>query len=565
VRSSPSRAALIATTLAFVLISTGLVAVFFATPAQAHSSTVTVLSGQVFVRHGNGAYAPIADGDIVSGGDTVRTAAASHGVLTLFDGTTIELEPDTELAITNLQASATGDKIVELTQAFGRTWHVVTHLASPASKYEIRTNASTAAVRGTAFEVVVGADGATRTITTEGDVAALAQGAEVHVLRGQFSSTTAGAAPTQAQPSPESAATVRMTMALTRNAIVTDANGRAVGVRDGVPVRYIPGSTVETSDGTLVVTIPNAQLGLLTTFIRPDAPPLGGQPPASVDVRTELHVKGVGVVASRVSTRPVENGVAKGGVIITDSGLLFVSNGDARHLPDPHIGMAPPAPAGILPFFTTPAIVPVLAQAAAAPATATPPVALDPPVSDLATAVVVPYRSITAPLSAPVTPVSTAVPTVTAPTDRLATVAPSPSQVPVVSVIAPVLSPLILAPAVFATPAPAPQNPVIAPPLPAPSATAMPATGGFVPPANAFVPALPTLAPILASPAITAAPAPTATPVASLPVTVPITTPPATPAPAPIVTPAPTRAPTPTPTPTPAPAKSVICILGLLC
>jgi hypothetical protein len=558
VRRSPSRAALIATTLAFVLISTGLVAVFFATPAQAHSSTVTVLSGQVFVRHGNGAYAPIADGDIVSGGDTVRTAAASHGVLTLFDGTTIELEPDTELAITNLQASATGDKIVELTQAFGRTWHVVTHLASPASKYEIRTNASTAAVRGTAFEVVVGADGATRTITTEGDVAAIAQGAEVHVLRGQFASTTAGAAPTQAQPSPESAATVRMTVALTRNAIVTDADGRAVGVRDGVPVRYIPGSTVETSDGSLVVTIPNAQLGLLTTFIRPDAPPLGGQPPASVDVRTELHVKGVGVVASSVSTRPVENGVAKGGVIITDSGLLFVSNGDARHLPDPHIGMAPPAPAGILPFFARPAIVPVLAQAAP-----TPPVASDPPVSDLATAVVVPYRSITTPLSAPVTPVSTTAPTVTAPTDPLATVAPSPSQVPVVSVIAPVLSPLILAPAVFATPAPAPLNPVIAPPLPAPSATATPATGGFVPPPNAFVPALPTLAPILAAPAITAAPAPTATPIASLPVTVPIATSPATPSPAPIVTPTPTRAPIPTPTPTP--AKSIICILGLLC
>jgi hypothetical protein len=351
-----------------------------------------------------------------------------------------------------------------------------------------------------------------------------------------------------------------MTVALTRNAIVTDADGRSVGVRDGVPVRYIPGSTVETSDGTLVMTIPNAQLGLLTTFIRPDAPPLGGRPPASVDIRTELQVKGVGVVASSVSTRPVENGVAKGGVIITDSGLLFVSNGDARHLPDPHIGMAPPAPAGILPFFTTPAIVPVLAQAAP-----TPPVASAPPVGDLATAVVVPYRPITAPLSAPVTPVSTAVPTATAPTDPLATVAPSPSQVPVVSVIAPVLSPLILAPAVFATPAPAPLNPVIAPPLPAPSATATPATGGFVPPPNAFVPALPTLAPILAAPAITAAPAPTAAPIASVPVTVPIATTPATPSPAPIVTPTPTRAPIPTPTPTPAPAKSIICILGLLC
>ena len=55
-----SRPGLIATTLAFVLVSTGVTAVFFATPAQAHSSTVTVLDGQVSVRHASGQPTPIA-------------------------------------------------------------------------------------------------------------------------------------------------------------------------------------------------------------------------------------------------------------------------------------------------------------------------------------------------------------------------------------------------------------------------------------------------------------------------------------------------------------------------
>src|SRR5438128_8260672 len=129
------RAILIATTLAFVVVSTGVIAAFFATPAQAHSSTVTVLDGQILVRHAGGQFVSIADGDVIGAGDTVRTAAASHGVLTFFDGTTVELEPDTELTVDSLQASASGDKIVEMSQTIGRTWHVVTHLASSSSKY----------------------------------------------------------------------------------------------------------------------------------------------------------------------------------------------------------------------------------------------------------------------------------------------------------------------------------------------------------------------------------------------------------------------------------------------
>ena len=509
------RAVLIATTLAFVLVSTGVIAVFFASPAQAHSSTVTVLDGQVLVRHSNGQFVPITDGDIVAGGDTVRTAAASHGVLTFFDGTTVELEPNTEVTITNLQASASGDKIVEMTQTVGRTWHVVTHLASPSSKYEIRTPASTAAVRGTAFEVAVAPDGTTNTTTTEGDVAASAQGGEVHVLAGQFTSVTQGSPPPPPQPAPEPAVTVKITVDLTQNAIVTDANGRAVGVQNGLPVRYIPGSKVEVIDGKLVVTIPNAQLGVLSTFIRPDAPPLGGSTRDAVTVQTQVTLKDIGIVANSLTSRPVENGTAKGAVVVTDSGLLLVPNSDAKNAPDPHIGKPPTAPTGILPGFTVPARAPLLLPATGVPAVSS---ATDTSKAlDVTTGAFLPYNMIaTAPGTTTglgIAPVNNGVITLTTPIESIFNTPTTPAAP--IFILPPGItfpttaigdmtttSPFRLPTTVFGAPTP---DPAFAPPtLLAPPTLVTPAApplevkpinpaapDGFPPPSNVFVPTVP--------------------------------------------------------------------------
>ena len=411
-----SRAVLIATTLAFVLVGSGVTAVFFASPAQAHSSTVIVLDGQVLVRHPNGQFAAITDGDVVAGGDTIRTTAGSHGVMTFFDGSTVELEPDTEITITNLQASTSGDKIVELTQALGRTWHVVSRLVSPNSRYEIKTNASTAAVRGTAFEVAVTSDGRTTTTTTEGDVTASAQGSEVHVLAGQLTSVTQGSTPPAPRPAPEPAATIRISVDLTQNAIVTDANGRAVGVQNGLPIRYIPGSKVEVIDGKLVMTIPNVQLGALSTYITPDPPPFGGSAPSSVTVQTEVTVKDVGIVANSLTSRPVENGIAKGAVVVTDSGLLLVPDSDAQNAPAPHIGRLPAPPSGILPIFTAPTQAPIVTPAPAVPAGT---LIESPKGVDVTTAAFLPYQTVTTTpaigTSTTTTPVNTGLVPVTTP------------------------------------------------------------------------------------------------------------------------------------------------------
>ena len=495
-RGLRSRPALLALTLAFVLATTGLLAIFFATPVQAHSSTVTVLDGSVLVRHGAGQFAPISDGDVVAGGDTIRTAAESHGVLTFFDGTTIELEPNTEITVTTLEASAAGDKIVDIAQAIGRTWHVVTHLASPNSRYEIRTPTSTAIVRGTAFVIDVAADGTTAAETTDGDVAVSAQGAEVQVLAGQFTTVSQGAPPAPAQPSPVPDATVQVTLDLASTAIVTDRNGRAVGVLKGQPVRYIPGSTVRVVDGKLVITIPNAQLGVLTTFVQPDAAS-GATVPAAVTIQTQVSVRGVGVVASSLVRLPVENGAAKGAVVVMDSGLLLVPDSDARNAPPPHIGKAPAGPTGILGTRTTQTLAPLVTVAPATP-TPSPPTGTIPSVQPLEvkTAAFVPYQTATTttapaansgvvPLS--LDPIFTSSPTVI-------TTAATPTPVPVFT-LAPSLITGSTTIGAFATPTPAPRPSimVIAPtfaPLPIATPTPVP-TIGFVPRPDLLIPTAP--------------------------------------------------------------------------
>jgi hypothetical protein len=570
-----SRAVVIATILAFVVLSTGALAVFFATPAQAHSSTVTILDGSVQVRHAGGAFAPLTDGDIVAGGDTVRTGANSHSVLTFFDGSTVELEPDTELRIDTLQASASGDKVVQMSQAIGRTWHVVTHLVSPSSTYEIRTPVSTAAVRGTAFEVVVEADGTTSTETTEGNVSTIAEGADVHVLAGQTNIVRRGLPPELPQPAPEPSATVKVILDLTQNALVTDVHGRSVGVQNGMPIRYIPGSKVEVIDGKLVITIPNAQLGLLNMYIKPDAGRSGGASPSAVTIQTQVIVKGIGIVANSVTSRPVVNGIAKGGIVVTDTGLLLVPDSDLRNAPAPHIGTLPSAPTGIFAIVVAPTIAPLVQLAP--PSAGAPVTVVDATAAlEVTSAAFVPYSTVTAPLApvvqsvtAPVTTVvgslpgatATPAPILTLPTNVFATATPA-SAAPVI-----VTPPLLNGAA-----------PTIAVPITVPTPLPVPSVGGFVPALTGLVPTVPPpvavvtpTAPILAGPTPTAAPV--VQPVVSVP---PVATAPATQAPAtvaPVVsTPAPTVAPTPVPTPAPTPVptqaptpKPLLCLPLLGC
>jgi hypothetical protein len=257
-------------------------------------TTLTVLSGDVTVRHGSGDFAPAADGEVLSEGDAIHTGPDGRAVLTYFEGSTVTIEPATELAIDSANSTADGGTVVLMTQSVGRTWHVVTKLITSGSKYEVRTPASTASVRGTEFEV--DADDATTTVTTtEGTVMAHVEdpvqpgaAVDVPVSAGMTQTQPRNAPPAPARTAPEPERKVTVTVGST-NTLIVDPLGRANGVtKDGKVVVQTPGAQVRRKGDTIVVTLPNLPDGNLATQVdKKDA-----NDDADVNVTTKVEEKG---------------------------------------------------------------------------------------------------------------------------------------------------------------------------------------------------------------------------------------------------------------------------------
>src|SRR5258706_575149 len=550
-------AALAGVVIAFVLVTTGLLAALFPARASASTSSLEVLDGIVALSHDGSTFTEGRDGDFVQQGDVVRTGSDSHAVLTFFDGSTIEVEPDSELIVHTLQATGGGDILMTRRQNVGRSWHVVSRALTPNSKYEVRTPTATATVRGTAFLVSVEPTGRTNVQTTEGVVHAIAGGEEVQVPPGYETNIDVGGTPPDpATPAPPPPSLLRIVIDATPNAAVTDANKRTVGVLNGLPVRYIPGSTVQIVDGKLVITIPNPTLGRLDTHVQP-----GDPSKTDVDVNVQVQVGGT-VVGNVVEHRNIDaNGIAKGGVLITTSGTFVLPDSEVKKSEDPRIGRVPPPPSGglTLPFADTrtPAPTAIVTPApsfvprfnfdprlvAAATATPAPPTPTPAPTFNGAFQPYLPPRTVESSATPP-------------PKSRLPALPPTPPE--------PIRLP--------AAPPPPPPKPE---PTPAPTIILRTIVPIFTPPLAAATPGfVPTFEIVLP----TATPAPTPLPSLIIRTLPPIETTPVptiilrtlAPLPTPVPTPVPTiilrtLAPPPTPVPTPAPTRFIRCVPGVTC
>jgi hypothetical protein len=355
-------ATLSALVLGFVIVSTGIIAALFPATAAASTSSLEVLDGVVALSRDGQNFTQGQDGDLVEQGDVVRTGEDSHAVLTFFDGSTIEVEPESELIVQTLKATSAGDIVMELQQNLGRSWHVVSRALTPNSKYEVRTPTTTASVRGTAFLIGVDPTGKTNVQTTDGLVRATGGGVMVEVPPGFQTDVEPGGAPDAPTPAPPPPALIKIILDPTPNAAVTDSNGRTVGVINGLPVRYVPGSTVTMVDGKLVITIPNPTLGRIDTHVQPADPN-----DTSVDVEVIVQV-GDAVVGNVVEQRTIgTGGVAKGGVLLTTNGTFVLPDDEANKAADPRIGrLPPPPPSGFgLPFIVkaTPGPTPIVTPA----------------------------------------------------------------------------------------------------------------------------------------------------------------------------------------------------------
>lgn len=280
------------------------------------TTTLTILGGEVQVSHDGGPFETAADGAVIGPGDVIRTAADARAVLTYFEGSTVSVDPSSELAIDEASSSPDGSTVVVMTQNLGRTWHVVTKLITGGSKYEVRTPAATASVRGTAFAVGVtqdaGGKSVTTVATTEGAVAAAAPATaadpqpEPVVVAAGFETTVASGdrkpqVPTLA-PEPERTITVTIGNA---NSLVVDPLGRSNGFKDGKLVLQTPGAQVVRIAGTLLITLPNIPDGKLSTVVGRTA----GSPGSANDVPIVTTVQERGKPSTLVTdtVRPTES------------------------------------------------------------------------------------------------------------------------------------------------------------------------------------------------------------------------------------------------------------------
>jgi hypothetical protein len=254
---------------------------------------VTIISGDILVRHGaTGAFVSATDGEVLVAGDSIRSGDGARAVLTYFEGSTVSVEPDTELTIETASSFTDGSTVVVMQQTIGRTWHVVTRLITGNSRYEVRTPASTASVRGTMFQVETDGD---RTVvtTTEGTVVDRVadpdhpgQTVDVTVPAGKTHEQRKNARPAPAAAAPQPERTITLTVD-GQNSLVIDSEGRANGIdKNGRRRIETPGAQlVKTTDGKLQIVLPNVADGRLEALVRKTG---GGD----VEVQTTVEDKG---------------------------------------------------------------------------------------------------------------------------------------------------------------------------------------------------------------------------------------------------------------------------------
>ena len=167
----------------FILMASALVG---CGQASSTPSTLTILSiteGDVFVmKAGTDSWTEAEVGMSLEDGDMIKTGDDSSAEITFFDGSTVELQPGTEIEIASLDISADTDSTtITLEQTIGATISRVINIIDPASSYEVETPSGAAAVRGSVMVVCVTGDGTSWIANQKGNIWTRAQGVELQV------------------------------------------------------------------------------------------------------------------------------------------------------------------------------------------------------------------------------------------------------------------------------------------------------------------------------------------------------------------------------------------------
>jgi hypothetical protein len=172
----------------------------FASQAEAQSALVHALSPRVTVAQGESQLEIVGE-RVVREGNRIRTDASGQALITYRDGSTVLLDVDSEIVIEAIEADERG-LLVRMTQTLGRAWYSLSRLAAD-SRFEVHSAAMASVIRaGSNSYVVVGPDGETQVVVTEGTVETAGGGVTVTVAAGSSTSITVGSTPSSPAPVP---------------------------------------------------------------------------------------------------------------------------------------------------------------------------------------------------------------------------------------------------------------------------------------------------------------------------------------------------------------------------
>ena len=244
-------------------------AVFFVLASgssSAHAATLTVFGGAV-ERADGGGWSALDDGSAIEQGDRLRTSSSGRALLTFADGSTVALDPETELSIALLRVD--GPRQITLVQDSGRLWNNVAPGGSEAS-YIVETPDAVVTAHGTLFETVVH-DGATDVTTEAGEVEVVAGRLRVLVQAGH--TTTAQARrvlEAVRERRVEAERTVRLSVDAPFTASLIDPHRAITGASpDGLVYQQIHGAvTSNPGDGAQLIELHRAEDGTYELLLR---------------------------------------------------------------------------------------------------------------------------------------------------------------------------------------------------------------------------------------------------------------------------------------------------------
>jgi hypothetical protein len=111
-------------------------------------TTITAVDGAVLVSHDGDDFLTARVGDVLTAGDTVRTAESSAEI-TYAEGSSVRVEPNSEVVVRGMPPASEPTTLTSVAQqVVDRTWHVVGQLVNGPSRYGAGVRGMTASVRG---------------------------------------------------------------------------------------------------------------------------------------------------------------------------------------------------------------------------------------------------------------------------------------------------------------------------------------------------------------------------------------------------------------------------------